>query len=239
LGFVIFLVPCVLMGALFSHLAWTSRQQPGGIGKALALNTLGATLAPLVFGVILLPRYGAKRTLLLVAVGYFALMDRPSIRTLAAAALAVAFIGFYPVGLVILEGPTEGKALAYREGAMAAVAVVADRDDRRLLKINNQYREGGTASGVAPPLEAHIPLLLHPAPRRALVLGVGAGVTVGAAADHPGLQVDAVELLPEVLNLLPYFDSATGVPEKNPAVRFWTADARRFVRASNALYDVV
>jgi spermidine synthase len=44
--------------------------------------------------------------------------------------------------------------------------------------------------------QALLPLLLHAAPRRALFLGLGTGVTATSAAQDPALTVDAVELLP-------------------------------------------
>ena len=53
--------------------------------------------------------------------------------------------------------------------------------------------------------QAWLPLLLHPAPRHALFLGLGTGVTASAAAEDPTLDVDAVELLPEVIAASAFF----------------------------------
>ena len=50
----IFFLPTLVMGATFSHLAQAARGPSGGVGRALCVNTLGASAAPLVFGVLLL-----------------------------------------------------------------------------------------------------------------------------------------------------------------------------------------
>ncbi|MBI3818010.1 MAG: hypothetical protein HY286_04905 [Planctomycetes bacterium] len=44
----------------------------------------------------------------------------------------------------------------------------------------------------------HLPVMLCRDPRRALVVGLGAGVTAGAVAAHPGIDVTIAELSPEV-----------------------------------------
>ncbi len=48
-------------------------------------------------------------------------------------------------------------------------------------------------------MQAHLPLLLHPSPRRVAFLGLGTGITAGAAVLHPVDDVTAVELIPEVV----------------------------------------
>jgi spermidine synthase len=122
---------------------------------------------------------------------------------------------------------------------MAAVAVVEDAAGTRTLHIDNRQQEGSNRSTYADARQALLPLLRHPSPHRALFLGVGTGVTASAATLDPGLQVDAVELVPEVLDTLPWF--AEAVPRNtDPArLRLIAADARRYVRAAGERYDLV
>ncbi|MCU0579285.1 MAG: hypothetical protein MUF69_07035 [Desulfobacterota bacterium] len=87
--------------------------------------------------------------------------------------------------------------------------------------------------------QGHIPLLLHPHPERALFLGLGAGSTLAAAYDYPGLQAEGVELLPEVVDLLPHFKTANGNPHGKSSIRLIKADARRYVQAKPGPYDVI
>jgi spermidine synthase len=126
-----------------------------------------------------------------------------------------------------------------REGVLAASAVVDDAQGHRYLKTSNLFTEGGTARGFAERRQASVPLLLHADPRRVLILGVGTGITAGAAAEHPGVQVDAVELLPEVVALLPWFEEASGGLLKRQGATVRVADARRYVRSATQRYDVI
>jgi spermidine synthase len=71
-----FLLPTIVMGALFSHLGTSARAAGIGFGRALGVNTLGAAVAPWLFGVVLVPGVGSKFALLLVAAGYLALSSR-------------------------------------------------------------------------------------------------------------------------------------------------------------------
>src|SRR5438046_4353969 len=97
----------------------------------------------------------------------------------------------------------------------------------------------GTGAAEAEYRHAHIPLLLHPAPKRALVLGLGTGITLGAATLHPDLKAEGVELLPEVIALMTQFEPFNHAPQANSAVELHVADARRFVKVSETQYDVI
>ena len=223
-----FLLPTFMMGAVFSHLGTTARAAGISFGRALGANTLGAALAPILFGVLLLPAIGAKFALLLVVAAYLAL----SRKWFAAAATTAA--AFWAPTLAIVDVPEGGRIVSYREGTMATVSVVEDANGVSRLHINNRQQEGSSATRLADARQALLPLLLHPAPRRALFLGLGTGVTASAAAEDPLLEVDAVELLPEVIAA-----SALFVRHDNPRLRLVAADARRFVRAARQRYDVI
>lgn len=239
-----FLPPTLLMGALFSHLATRARATGMGFARALGLNTLAAAAAPLLFGVLLLPTLGSKATLLGVAAAYLLLawacapagQRRPG-AALAGAAAAVLTLALLAPPLVLVQVPPDGRMLSYREGAMAAVSVVQEADGTRRLRINNRQQEGSNAAWSADARQALVPLLLHPAPRRALFLGLGTGTTAAAATLDPALQVQAVELLPEVIAAASWF----GAPEPDAGERLQVlaADARRFVRADDARYDLI
>ncbi len=81
--------------------------------------------------------------------------------------------------------------------------------------------------------------MLHPSPKRALFLGLGTGATFSAAAHHPGLQGTRVELIPEVIPLLHYFDQAAVNLTDDTRLHIVVADARRFVNVSGDGYDVI
>lgn len=243
----VLLIPTAFMGALFSHLAREALTTGVGLGRALAANTLGCALAPLGFGVLVLPLTGARVALVAVGLGYtlVAVARRrmatsrarllPSLVPLAMGAILVATPG------ALIEAPlAKGEhVVAHRDGIMASVTITADERNARRLVVNDRFPMGGTSSAYSDRREAHIPLLLHADPERVLFLGLGAGVTFAAAASHPGMHAEGVELVPEIVELLPHFESATGDLRNAPALRVRVADARRFVLATTAHYDVV
>ena len=132
-----------------------------------------------------------------------------------------------------------GEVLDYRDGVLASVAVVTDRDDNRFLKVNDRFRMGGTNRWTNERRLGHIPLLLHPQPHAVLFLGLGTGNTLAAAVDHPGLQATAVELVPEVVQVQRYFESSTGDLAGDPDIEILVGDARRYVQATDVEYDVI
>ncbi len=234
-----FLPATCVMGALFSQLSQSALAQGTSLGHALAANTLGAAFAAPLFGVLLLPAFGAKAALVGVVAGYLLLsLSAPSLRRaptwLLAAATAAVALATPPLTLVDI--PEGGRLVHHLEGPAAAVSVVEDADGVSRLHINNRQQEGSSHSLVADARQALLPLLLHPAPRRALFLGLGTGVTAASAAEDAQLQVDAVELLPEVIAASRHFTGSFAVDAR---LRVVAADARRYVRTSTERYDLV
>ena len=135
--------------------------------------------------------------------------------------------------------PEGGRILSYSDGAMAAVSVVEDADGVARLRIDNRQQEGSSASRLFDARQALLPLLLHPAPQRALFLGLGTGVTAASAAEDPNLQVDAVELLPEVIEASAHFRRELPGGADNPRLHLMAADARRYVRATEQHYELI
>jgi spermidine synthase len=236
-----FLPPTLAMGAVFSALSSAAREEGIGFSRCLAINTVGAALAPLAVGVVLLPLIGAKSVMVLIVLGYVALAAGSAgvgaaTGSLAAAALAVALLA---PPLAFVDVPAGGRLLSYREGSMAAVSVVEDAEGVRRLRIDNRAQEGSSATVLADARQALLPVLLHRAPHRALFLGLGTGITATAASWDRSLEVDAVEQLPEVIDASPLF-RADADGEATPArLHVIAADARRFVRAATQRYDVI
>lgn len=235
----VFLIPAACMGALFSHLVQAARTEAGGVGRSMAFNLAGGALAPVVFGLLLLPEFGAKVGLLLVTFGYLSLLPRANIERMGLLTAGAILLFFATPSLRLVAPPHGGRVVAYEEGVLGAVAVVEDASGNRAIKINDRFTMGGSGRGFAEWRQAHLPLLMHPAPSTALFLGVGAGATARAATIHPGLSVTAVELVPEVVDLLDLLNTAPPASLVRSEVTYTLADARRFVRASQNRYDVI
>jgi len=241
LAIMAFAAPTILMGAVFSHLSQRASRAGATFGRALGVNLLAAAVAPVLFGVCAVPALGPKVTLLLIVAGYLAsIAPRAWVKTMvlapAGGALAIAF--FAPP-LAFIEIPEGGHVVSYREGMMAAVSVVEDAAGVARLRINNRQQEGTSATRRVDARQAWLPLVLHPAPRRALFLGLGTGVTSSSAAEDPTLDVEAVELLPEVIAASVHFGSDSEPGTAARRLRVVAADARRYVRATDQRYDVI
>lgn len=237
-----FLPPTIAMGALFTQLAQLVRDREGNLGTALAINTLGAALAPILFGPLLVPLVGTKLGFVLIALSYLLVLPNvrwPAVGLAALTSAAAVALTLSPFSLRFVKTPPGGELVWHRDGVMAAVSVIRNRAGEYHLQVNNNFRMGGTASIRSDYREAHIPLLLHPNPRRALFLGLGTGATLSAAGDHPGLAADGVELVPEVVESFPRFEKSAPNLGHNPDLHIHVADARRFVRAGGDRYDVI
>ena len=241
LAALVVLVPAIALGTIFPLvLALDGTDAPGrSMGRVLAANTAGGIAGALGGAFVLLPRLGLGGGLLVTA-GLAAVAALPGRR--AAGALAAAAVGLVAVATPALRLPWRAggeRVVFYRDGAAATVMVTADARGDKRLRVNGQYSLGGSAGLLLEQRQAHIPLLLHPGPARLLALGVGTADTVGAALAHPGLRIDAVELVPEVLAAATVFAPENGGALADTRARFVVDDARSFLLAAPDAWDVI
>jgi len=131
--------------------------------------------------------------------------------------------------------------LFYREGREAVVAVNERKGtDRRFLSVDGKTDAGsGAEDVVTQKMIAHVPMLLHPQPRRALVVGWGAGATAASMALHPLESLECVEIEPATWEAAPFFASLSGSLKDDPRFRIVFADARSHLLRSRPRYDVI
>jgi spermidine synthase len=237
MAIIAFLLPTIVMGALFSHLSTRARDSGISFGHAIGVNTLGAAIAPLLFGVVLLPMLGLKLSLLLISVGYLLLAVRHRWSWVMIAATAACMI--WSPSLHNTHIPAGGRLVGYFEGVMAGVSVIEDEHGVATLHINNRQQEGSSATLLADARQALLPVLLHPNPKKALFLGLGTGLTASSATLQPSLQVDVVELVPEVIDAAAHFQSSYSNVADLSRMHTMSADARRFIRTTDQQYDVI
>jgi predicted membrane-bound spermidine synthase len=219
-------------------------------GRLYATNTAGSVLGSLLAAWALLPSLGFARTAWLLAGWLLAVAllvaDDKARRWalgLGVPALAAAVLGQSQVGRTQVAGrfvgaPGAYTVLRYREGPDATVAVIDDAGGNRGLVI-----DGFLASAVGPSTHymrwmGHLPMLLHPDPKRALVICFGTGQTADALrAEGPG-DLHIVELSSAVYAMAPLFPQNHGVL-LDPRVHPLTMDGRAFLRRTEQRFDVI
>lgn len=88
-------------------------------------------------------------------------------------------------------------------------------------------------------LVAHLPLLLHDAPREVAIVGLGSGVTVAAALTHPITRVEVLELSREVVEASAHFVRENRGALADPRTRLIVGDGRSHLHLTRRRYDVI
>jgi spermidine synthase len=245
-------VPMLLLGAVLPWLL-EEYQKRGGAGWLYAQNTLGSVAGSLLATWCLLPTLGFARTAWAVGAGVALLAagvrarGRALVLAAGAAALALAVRATEDLGRRRVLGTstwTDLEVVAFEEGVEATAAVVEGhvteaRGTARALVI-----DGFVATAEDMPSVSYmawmgrLPMLLHPDPRRALVLCFGTGQTAHAVRQEGPERLDVVELNPAVLRMAPHFRSNGGVLD-DARVRTIVMDGRAWLRRNPERYDVV
>ena len=128
--------------------------------------------------------------------------------------------------------------LFYKDGISATISVHG-QGALRYLRVNGKTDASNTIDMHTQLMLGHLPLLYRPDAKRALVIGLGSGVTAGAVALHPVNQLDVIEIEPAVVEGAAFFAKENRGVLKNPRVRLAVADGRNFLLASEGGYDVI
>jgi spermidine synthase len=89
-------------------------------------------------------------------------------------------------------------------------------------------------------LSGLLPVCLHPKrPKKALVIGWGSGVTVGAILKSRIDRVVAVELERQVLEAARVFRPHNGTPGQDPRLEVVEADGRNYLASSKERFDII
>ncbi len=138
----------------------------------------------------------------------------------------------------ILAANFDRQVLFYREG-MNAVVSVSQVGEHRNLKVNAKADASTVIDLHTQLFCGSLPHLLHPAPRRSLVIGFGSGSTLAASLAFPVEQVDLVEIEPAVLEAAPYFDRINRRAYEDPRVRMIVGDGRNHLLVEPNNYDII
>ena len=250
-------VPAALLGSAFPYLlraAEGSRAEPGAIiGRLNALNTGGAVVGSLTAGFILLGSIGLWNSMRLFAFGYLALALAacwngwrtlgsrllPATATIGAGVLLGTLVDASRLPVVNINTDRGERLLATWEGPDGVVAVV-ERPGNRRIKVNNFYTLGGTASIEHEQNQALLPLMTHPQPRAVFLLGLGTGITAGAALRHPVERLLVCEIAADVIAAAAaWFDVPSGGLFNDPRATVRACDARNHLLGTTERFDAI
>lgn len=133
----------------------------------------------------------------------------------------------------------ERRVLFFDEGLNSTV-MVFESGAVRSFSVNGKVDGGSSQEDMRTQvLLGHLPALLHPAPRRAFVLGLGTGMTAGALAAHGLEVVDVAELEPAVVTAASFFRAENHGVLDDPRVRVLTGDGRQLLASARSGYDII
>ncbi|MGY6708470.1 MAG: fused MFS/spermidine synthase [Rhizobiaceae bacterium] len=253
---IVMLLPGIVLGAVLPYLLRLMQSEgaaPGEVlGRLIAVNTAGAILGALAAGFALLPLFGSWQALQLLAAIYLVLgaatlvmmgETRLYLRAPATAfmLLAALFVATVPPDLETIRINTaRGESLVEMREGRAAHAAVIERNGNLAIRVNNYYTLGGSGAMIAERNQTLIPLLAHPEPRELFFLGMGTGITAGAALFLDPERVAVCEILPDVVELAEkHFGPYTNGLFEDERVTIHAEDGRHCLARDPARYDAI
>lgn len=261
----IMLIPTLLMGAAFPMVVKIYKTGGLGsrVGEVYGVNTIGGVLGSISAGFLFIPLMGIQKSIIIAALIYFVaggivlLLTRikSSIKVSALLGLVgLTILGFYLPkwnrdilttgvyyhGNIYLEEQVPGEVIFYKEGISGTVTVRRYPDGELILQTNGKVESSTGLDLDTQLLSGHLPLLFHPAPEKALVIGLGGAFSLGAVEQHQTLtKIDALEIEPGVIEAANYFSEFNNNALEDPRLNLILADARNYLLATKEKYDVI
>jgi spermidine synthase len=250
----------LLLGFAFPIGLWlwtgTGADSTRRIGLFYSLNVVGAIAGSVVGGFLLLPALGSRGGLIaasacaLVSSVWLAARQWRTTPNFAGFTLVVGPVAFAMAALNVIDPfaitetseQASGRLLWRREGPQTTVAIHErgrDRPTRSMLLDGMHQASDSPAMIFVHHRIGAMPVMLHPSPREALVVGLGGGATAGAVARFPGLNVDVVELSRDVVAGASFFEHINFQLLRRPNVRLRVDDGRNYLLTTRKRYDVI
>ena len=263
-AFLLIAAPTVMLGATFpvAVKVYTDdvARRARGTGAIYAANTAGAMLGALGAGFVLLPAFGTRTSLLVIAALFLAAgaflaaageggglsrLKKPHLASafgLAAVSAVATF--FLPPQTVVnfnLQRSTQPNVIFHGEGVTHTVDIIKSDAGHTIMMINGNIEADTTLLQRRHfILKGHLPLLLHPDPKDVAVVGLGLGVTLAATARHPTVErIRLVELSPDMVKAHAFIRDVTGDVLENPKVRLRIDDGRNFMAMTDEKFDMI
>ncbi len=246
-----------------------TRQLGRSIGNVYAVNTVGSILGAFCAGFILIPLLNIRPSIILAVmlnttIGFLLVMTGWQVAKTQKTTtvkqvtqgigigVSILNIGFAIILLLTLNQPLFLKStifktqrpgdtvVDYKEEIDATVTTLKDEENVYRLYVDaNQAADASRWDSPSHRVIAHLPLLLHPNPRRALVVGFGMGLTSYSITQH-GVQVDAIELSKGVISAArEHFAHVNGNIFENRLFNYSINDGRNHILMTEKKYDMI
>lgn len=224
------------------------------IGRAYGVNTLAFCAGAVLFSAIA-PRvnlfYAVKLLFVVLAIAAVLLLTLRPGRALRLPAVSLALLGIVAAAILVPRGFDKDFFPSYEAPAKYPVRAMRSNGANTTFVVespegNTLYFDSYPMSGTQPAgqqymrLMAHMPLLTHPQPRRALLICFGVGNTAAAIAAHESIErIDVVDLNDKVFETAGEFAQTNGDVIKDRRVRLIHDDGRRYLARTRETYDLV
>ncbi len=261
---VLILAPTVLLGATFPVAVklYTRHidDRAEGAGTVYAANTAGALIGTLLGGFILLPTFGAQKSLIAIGALFFLAaivlwrrrggvvgrwVGEPSLIVPATVAVVAGLtVVLLPPQTVVnfdLQSSTQPEVLYHGEGVSHTLDLVRTRDGHTIMMINGNVEADTTLVQRRHfILKGHLPLLLHPNPSEVAVVGLGLGITLKATENYPLVRrIRVVELSPQMVAAHAHLGDVTRNLLNSPKIDLRVDDGRNFMAMSAERFDMI
>jgi spermidine synthase len=258
------MVPTVLMGAAFpvaARICTTARVSIGrGIGRVYAANTAGGIVGALLGGMLLIPVFGSRMSLLSIAAVFtiagMVLLSQhahagwTSFRVPLTAAILMFAALSAGIGLLLPDqivtnfyyaGRDKAQVIYHAEGIAHTVDIIKTSKGVTVMQVNGTLEADTTyAQRRHFILKADLPLLLHPDPQDVAVIGLGLGITLGAIDRYPSVRnIEVIELTREMVNAQPYLENISGGVLRSPKIHLRIDDGRNFMAMTDRHFDMI
>jgi spermidine synthase len=250
----VLIIPTALSGAVFVLIIdriSSSNTLGADVGRAYTINTVGCIFGALAGSFVFLPLLGVHQAIFTLSFIYLiaAIVTKPPgawtnplqfISAVLALAVAGVINGMSGDPFLLHHLRPNDKLLFYKSGAESSIALVEAGPGAYNFIVDSDV-QASTAPGGALSLRlmGHLPALIHPAPKRALIICLGTGISAASLLMHPIEHLDIVELSPHVPQIQDLLKDFNHGAIHDPRVRLIRDDGRNFLLRSKEKYDII
>jgi spermidine synthase len=142
--------------------------------------------------------------------------------------------------ITLRETIMNDRLLHYKEALSSTVSVHLGMNEQKYFCVDGKTEaDQSPRSMVLQRMIGHLPLLFHPNPRKAVNIGLGAGVSFGALGCHPLDHLEVVEIEPAVREAVRVWGALNHHILENPKAIVTINDGRNHLFSTTNRYDVI